>query len=132
LLVDDDRVDAMTVERALRELKVTNRIVHSINGEDALKYLRSNGNSKPCIILLDLNMPKMNGIEFLRVIKSSGILKRIPVVVLTTSRDKQDIVESFKLNAAGFMVKPVDSKKCVELLRESDLYWTSSELPDGS
>jgi CheY-like chemotaxis protein len=131
LLVEDDRVDVMTVERALKELKVTNPLVHSANGEEALGYLRSESNKKPCVILLDLNMPKMNGTEFLKVVKADDVLKRIPVIVLTTSREEQDVVESFNLSIAGYIVKPTDYKKFVEAIRAIDLYWTLSELPHG-
>jgi CheY-like chemotaxis protein len=70
LLVEDDHVDAMTVKRALRELHVANPLVHTINGEEALNHLRAESNDSPCVILLDLNMPKMNGIEFLKIIKA--------------------------------------------------------------
>ena len=131
LLVEDDRVDVMTVERALKELKVTNPLVHSANGEEALGYLRRESNKKPCVILLDLNMPKMNGIEFLKIVKADEELKKIPVIVLTTSEDEQDKVESFELSVAGYIVKPTDYKKFVETVRTIDLYWTLSKLPDG-
>ena len=87
LLVEDDRVDAMTVKRALKDLNVTNLLVHTLNGEEALEYLTGEGNERPCIILLDLNMPRMNGIEFLKIIKADDELKKIPVVVLTTSEE---------------------------------------------
>ncbi len=130
LLVEDDCVDAMTVRRAFEELKVTNPLVSSMNGEEALKCLRSEGNEKPCIILLDLNMPKMNGIEFLKVVKADDVLKKIPVVVLTTSNEEQDVVESFKFGVAGYMIKAADYKKFVEAIRIIDLYWTLSELPN--
>jgi CheY-like chemotaxis protein len=129
LLVEDDSVDALTVKRALMDLKVTNTLVHQPNGEEALKYLADANNPRPCIILLDLNMPRMNGIEFLKHIKVNDTLKKIPVIVLTTSRDEQDIVETFQLNVAGYMVKAVDYKKFVETIRAVDLYWTLSELP---
>ena len=129
LLVEDDRVDAMTVERAVKDLKITNQLVHTVNGEEGLEYLRSESNKKPCLILLDLNMPKMNGIEFLKIVKADDVLKKIPVVVLTTSEEEQDVVESFKLSVAGYMVKSVDYKKFVEVIRTIDLYWTLSELP---
>ena len=128
LLAEDDSVDAMTVKRALKDLKITNQLVHTTNGEEALEYLRDKDNTKPCLILLDLNMPKMNGIEFLKVVKADDLLKRIPVVVLTTSREEQDIIESFKLSVAGYMVKAVDYKKFIETIRTIDLYWTLSEL----
>jgi CheY-like chemotaxis protein len=131
LLVEDDDVDAMTVKRALKELKVTNPLIHTSNGEEAIKLLKNNSSKKPCVILLDLNMPKMNGIEFLRVIKADNELKRIPVVVLTTSDDTQDKVETFGLSAAGYIVKPTDYKKFVEAIRTIDIYWTLSESPIG-
>ena len=131
LLVEDDSVDAMTVKRALKELNVTNPLVHTLNGEEALEYLRNNnGNKKSCVILLDLNMPKMNGVEFLKIVKTDDKLKRIPVVVLTTSRDTHDKVETFGLSVAGYIVKPTDYKKFVETMRTIDIYWTLSELPD--
>ena len=131
LLVEDDRLDTMIVERALKDLKVTNPLVNGVNGEEALKYLRDEANKKPCVILLDLNMPKMNGIEFLKITKADEVLKKIPVVVLTTSKDEQDIVESFELGVAGYIVKSADYKNFVETVRTINLYWTLSELPDG-
>ena len=131
LLVEDDSIDAMTVERALKELEVTDKLVRTANGEEALQYLRTESDKKPYVILLDLNMPKMDGIEFLKIAKEDEELKKIPVVVLTTSKDKQDVVESFRHSAAGYMVKPVDYKKFVETIRTINLYWTLSELPNG-
>ena len=113
LLVEDDRVDTMTVRRALKDLKVTNQLICTTNGEEALEYLRDESKKKPCVILLDLNMPKMNGIEFLKIAKRKEELKRIPVIVLTTSREEQDVVESFNLSVAGYIVKPTDYKKFV-------------------
>jgi len=131
LLVEDDRIDTMTVKRALKDLKVTNELVHRANGEEALEYLRNETNKKPCVILLDLNMPKMNGIEFLRIAKADEMLKKIPIVVLTTSQQEQDVVESFNLGVAGYIVKPADYKKFVEAIKTINLYWTLSELPEG-
>ena len=131
LLVEDDRVDTMTVRRALKDLKVTNQLICTTNGEEALEYLRDESKKKPCVILLDLNMPKMNGIEFLKIAKGEEGLKRIPVIVLTTSREEQDVVESFNLSVAGYIVKPTDYKKFVEAIRVVELYWTLSELPNG-
>ncbi|MBW2709268.1 MAG: response regulator [Deltaproteobacteria bacterium] len=104
LLVEDDRVDAMTVKRALKEIKVTNRLDVVENGEAALSFLRNPEHEKPGIILLDLNMPKMNGIEFLEIAKKDDTLKRIPVVVLTTSKEDQDKVDSFNFGVAGYML----------------------------
>jgi CheY-like chemotaxis protein len=100
LLVGDDYIDVMIVERALKDLGVTNKLVHKVNGEEALEYLRTK--AKTCVILLDLNMPMMNGFEFLKVVKADEVLKRIPVTVLTTSNQEKDVSESFKLGAAKY------------------------------
>jgi CheY-like chemotaxis protein len=132
LLVEDDDVDAMTVKRAFSDLKITNPLVRKLNGEEALDYLRNEANPLPCVILLDLNMPKMNGIEFLKIAKADDGLRRIPVIVLTTSKSDEDRVESFGLSVAGYMIKPTDYKKFVDTIRIIDLYWTISELPNGS
>jgi CheY-like chemotaxis protein len=129
LLVEDDQVDVMTVKRALKEIHVTNPVVNQENGEDALKYLRDPDSEKPCIILLDLNMPIMNGIEFLHIVKQDALLRRIPVVVLTTSEEQQDKVSSFDLGVAGYMAKPVDYRQFVDVMRTIDAYWTISEVP---
>jgi len=129
LLVEDDEVDVMSVKRSLKDLKISNRLDVSGNGEEALEFLSEPQNDLPCIILLDINMPKMNGIEFLRIIKQDDRFKRIPVVVLTSSREEQDKMESFGLGVSGYMVKPADYKKFVEVIRVIDLYWTLSELP---
>ncbi|MHC4722381.1 MAG: response regulator [Planctomycetota bacterium] len=131
LLVEDDHVDVMTVKRALADLRVRNPLVHSTNGEEALAYLQEPGNHKPCLILLDLNMPKMNGVELLRTIKADKVLKKIPVVVLTTSKSEKDIAEIFENGVAGYVVKPADYKKFVEAIRTINLYWALSELPSG-
>ena len=129
LLVEDDNVDVMTVERALKDLKIKNQLVSTANGEEALEYLKNNGNKKPCIILLDLNTPKMNGIEFLKIVKEDKTLKKIPVVVLTTSSQQQDIVECFKLSVAGYIVKSIDYANFAKAISTINLYWTLSKLP---
>jgi CheY-like chemotaxis protein len=129
LLVEDDTIDALTVKRSFGELGLTCPLLHRVNGEDALTYLTEAGHELPCIILLDLNMPKMNGIEFLRIAKNDPALKAIPVVVLTTSNEEQDIAETFRLSVAGYLVKPVDYSQFMSAMRTVDLYWTLSELP---
>ena len=129
LLVEDDQVDVMTIKRALKEIHVANPVIHMENGEDAIHYLRNASNEKPCIILLDLNMPVMSGLEFLQVVKNDEALRRFPVIVLTTSEEQQDKLNSFNLGVAGYMAKPVDYRQFVEVMRSIDLYWTISELP---
>jgi CheY-like chemotaxis protein len=129
LLVEDDSVDVMTVRRALKDINVTNQLVPMGDGEAALDYLRSHEGPKPCVILLDLNMPKMTGTEFLKVIKTDDALRMIPVVVFTTSNTEEDVAKSFELGAAGYMVKSVDYNKFIETIKTIDLYWTLSKLP---
>jgi CheY-like chemotaxis protein len=129
LLVEDDNVDVITIQRALKDVKVTNPLQVAWNGEEALEYLRNPQHIKPCVILLDINMPRMNGIEFLRERAKDDAIKSIPVVVLTSSNEEQDMVNSYSLGVAGYMLKPVDYKKFVETIRVIDLYWTLSQFP---
>ena len=124
LLIEDDAVDAMTVKRAVNELKVKNELVHLTTCEEALEYLRGGNNRGACVILLDLNMPGMDGIEFLKALKADGVLKNIPVVVLAASQKEEDIVETFNLGVAGYIFKPVNCKKLDEF-EPVKLYWTT-------
>jgi CheY-like chemotaxis protein len=130
LLVEDDLVDQMTVKRSLKELNVSNRLVIANNGEEALFYLNDGKYQKPAIILLDINMPKMNGLEFLEIVKNDDELKKIPVIVLSTSKADSDRIDSFNLGVAGYMVKPVDYKKFVDVIKTIHMYWKLSELPE--
>lgn len=130
LLVEDDVVDVMTIKRAFKDAKIVNPIEVCSNGVDALEYLIDRTKKRPGIILLDINMPKMNGLEFLAVMKHDDDLKSIPVVVLTTSKTQQDKIESFNLGVAGYMIKPVDYMQFVEIVKTIHLYWTLSELPN--
>jgi CheY-like chemotaxis protein len=129
LLVEDDEIDVITVKRALHELHVANQVDVAADGEDAWKRLQNQVQDAPSVILLDLNMPRMSGLELLRQIKQTPQLKRIPVIILTTSKDERDKNESFLLGAAGYMVKPVDYWQFVEVIRVIDRYWTLSEMP---
>lgn len=130
LIVEDDIVDAMTVQRSLKELQVSNEVKVVENGEEALTFLQDHQQETPCIILLDLKMPKMNGIEFLQVVKHDAEFKKIPVVVLTTSRDEQDKIQCFELGVAGYLVKPVDYQHFIDMIGVFAKYWTWSEMPD--
>ena len=136
LLVDDDQVDIMTVQRAFKVNNIVNPLKITGNGREALDYLKREGKYKnpqasprPGIILLDLNMPIMNGIEFLKIAKADSELRKIPVIVLTTSKEENDRVESFNLSVAGYIIKPVEFEKFVDAVRVLNLYWTLSELP---
>lgn len=129
LLIEDDDVDAMTVKRALRDLKVSNPLERRENGEEGLRRLRNTSEEMPCIILLDLNMPIMNGVEFLAALNEDARLRLLPVVVLTTSEEERDKLETFQHGIAGYMTKPVHYSQFVDVIRTINLYWTLSELP---
>ncbi len=129
LLVEDDSVDAMMVTRALKELKVPNKLIHVENGEEALKFLKESNQNKPCIILLDLNMPRMGGLEFLERVKKDKALKIIPVIILTTSSEHHDLLASFSQSVAGYMVKPLDYHDFVEMMQTISSYWSHSKFP---
>lgn len=129
LLVEDDVVDVMSVKRALRELNSHSTLAVAGNGEEALVRLNDPQFPLPGIILLDLNMPRMNGIDFLKILKSDERLRRIPVIVLTTSREEKDRLETFNLSAAGYMIKPVEYAGFVEVVRTIQSYWNTSEMP---
>jgi CheY-like chemotaxis protein len=129
MLVEDDIVDVMSVRRALRELNTTHTLSVVGNGEEALVYLRDPLNQLPGIVLLDINMPRMNGLDFLKILKTDMNLRRVPVVVLTTSKEEKDRLESFNLGAAGYMVKPVEYSGFVDVVRTIQRYWTLSEMP---
>jgi CheY-like chemotaxis protein len=129
LLVEDDDVDAETVERGFTQLHVTNPLARVTHGEEALAWLRNPANSTPGLILLDLNLPVMSGLEFLRVIKADQQLQTIPVVVLTTSALQQDKLATFRFSVAGYMVKPPTTAQFNEVLHTINVYWTLSEIP---
>ena len=130
LLVEDDSADVLIITRALKEIEIKNKLVTTNNGEEALEYLQKNEGKRPCIILLDLNMPKMSGIEFLKIIKNDDKFRDIPVIALTTSQNNFDIAECFWHGIAGYVIKPIDYRKFVKALRIMDLYWMLSEMPN--
>jgi CheY-like chemotaxis protein len=132
MLIEDDSADVLIIKKALDELQIRNELVQKENGEEGMEYLKNSSNALPCIIFLDLNMPKMNGIEFLKIIKNENSLKQIPVVALTTSQNIEDISACFKNGIAGYIVKPVDYKKFVKAIRIVDLYWMLSQIPSES
>ena len=135
LLVEDDELDVMNVSRAFKKNNVANPLYVATNGLEALDMLRGTRGEPPAVpedrrlILLDLNMPKMGGIEFLREIRSDPSLKHITVVVLTTSDEERDKVDAFNLNVAGYILKPVTLSAFVEIMATLNKYWTVNELP---
>lgn len=133
LLVDDDEIDVMNVERAFRKNNIINPLFVAHNGLEALDMLRGNGPGgmprERRLILLDLNMPKMNGLEFLRELRADPELRPLTVIVLTTSADERDKVEAYQLNVAGYIVKPVTFLAFVEAMAALNAYWSLNELP---
>ncbi|MGA2094363.1 MAG: response regulator [Sedimentisphaerales bacterium] len=123
LLVEDDVVDASTVKQALQDLRVKNAVVHKNDGEEALEFLRDEKNPKPALVLLDLNMPKINGVELLGIMRQDIRFQHIPVVVLTVSKYEQDKLDTFNLGVQGYIIKAVDYDA---FLRATDIiirYW---------
>jgi CheY-like chemotaxis protein len=130
LLVEDDEVDVMNVRRAFKKNNICNPLWVAGNGLDALEVLR--GSEMPSdrrLILLDLNMPRMNGIEFLRELREDPELRLTPVVVLTTSDDERDRVDAYNLNVAGYILKPVTLTNFVEAMATLNKYWSLVEMP---
>lgn len=124
LLVEDNPDDAGLTIRALKKHNLANNLLHLHDGEEALNFLFSEKlNGIPKVILLDLKMPKVDGIEVLRRIKSDERKKVIPVVVLTSSKEERDIVESYKLGVNAYIVKPVDFDKFVKAISEIGFFW---------
>lgn len=135
LLVEDDEVDIMNVKRAFKKYKITNPLYLAGNGIEALAMLRSSSEqpslvpAKRRLILLDLNMPKMNGLEFLQELRQDRELKRTPVIVLTTSDEDKDRIEAYNLNVAGYILKPVTFNNFAEVMVALNKYWALCEMP---
>ncbi|MDQ2889437.1 MAG: response regulator [Gemmatimonadota bacterium] len=130
VLIEDDDIDVMNVKRALQRAHVTNPLFVAHNGLEGLELLRSDKvpNDRR-LVLLDLNMPKMNGIEFLRELRADPTLKATPVVVLTTSDDDRDKIQAYDLNVAGYLLKPVTFVNFVDVMAALNKYWALVELP---
>ncbi|MDJ0692547.1 MAG: response regulator [Xenococcaceae cyanobacterium MO_188.B32] len=135
LLVEDDEVDVMNVKRAFKKYQITNPLYIAGNGLEALSMLRSQDGQPPKVpetrrlILLDLNMPKMNGLEFLQELRNDEDLKKTPVIVLTTSDEDKDRIEAYNLNVAGYILKPVTFANFAEVMVALNKYWTLCEMP---
>lgn len=130
LLVEDDDVDVMNVQRAFKQSEITHPVVVAGDGVEALEKLRSGAVPKDRrLVVLDLNLPRMNGLEFLRELRSDPDLTATPVVVLTTSNHEQDKATAYQLHVAGYLLKPVTFDSFREALEVLDRYWTRVELP---
>jgi CheY-like chemotaxis protein len=133
LLVEDNPVDLDLTLRAFKSQKLDNPILTARDGEEALAFVEKweKGEPRPVVILLDLKMPKVNGLEVLKVLKSHSVLKTIPVVVLTTSSESSDIKEAYQLGANSYIVKPVDFEKFLDVAKQIDLYWRVLNVSDN-
>lgn len=130
LLVEDDELDVMNVQRAFKKNNIRNPLWVAGNGLDALEMLRQGEIPRDRrLVLLDLNMPRMSGIEFLRELRADEELRLTPVVVLTTSDAERDRVDAYKLNVAGYILKPVTLPNFIEAMATLNKYWTLVELP---
>lgn len=127
LLIEDDMIEIMKLNRTISSLKLNHNIVEANNGEEALKILEKKDNL-PDIILLDLNMPKINGIEFLSILKNDEVLKYIPTIVLTTSNNQKDLLECYKIGIAGYVIKPLKYEDYVSKIERVLNYWSVNEL----
>ena len=130
LLVEDNTDDVLLTLRALQQANILNEVIIARDGQEAVEYLTGEGqyegrdtSNSPVVVLLDLKMPRMGGLEFLRRIRSIKSLKLLPVVILTSSKEEQDICESYNLGANSYIQKPVDFDQFVQAIRTLGLYW---------
>ena len=135
LLVEDDEVDVKNVQRAFKKNNINNSLFVAGNGEEALEMLRGNGNPPiipaPQVILLDLNMPKMGGLEFLQELRKDPRFKSLSVFVLTTSDEERDKIAAYNFNIAGYILKPLEFDQFMNTIKTLDAYWTLCEFPNG-
>lgn len=127
LLIEDDKIEIMKMHRTLNKLNLKHNIWEANDGEAALKILQDRDHL-PDIILLDLNMPKMNGKEFLRNLKSDNQLQFLPTIILSTSSNHMDLLECFKIGIAGYIIKPLKYEEYVDKIEKVFAYWSCSEL----
>ena len=131
LLVEDDEVDALAVIRGLRQHSISNPVIRAHDGVEALKLLRSKEVERPYMVLLDLQMPRMNGFEFLETLRSDPDLEDSVVFVLSTSRARGDIAATYQHQAAGYFVKDEVERSCLEVVKILDGYSKNVHLPNG-
>jgi CheY-like chemotaxis protein len=135
LLVEDDEVDVMNVKRAFKKNNVTNPLFVCNNGVEAIEFLKKQKEKAPSevpkIILLDLNMPKMGGIDFLKAIRANDDFKYLSVFVMTTSNEDKDKVDAYNLNVAGYILKPLSMERFIEAVSTLNNYWKLCEFPES-
>ncbi|WP_298155935.1 response regulator [Flavobacterium sp.] len=127
LLIEDDAIEVMKFHRVLATLKMNHKIIEANNGEEALVILKER-EIIPDIIILDLNMPKINGIEFLQILKADDYLKYIPAIILTTSSNHREVMECYRIGIAGYVLKPLKYEDYVDRIQRMLSYWSLNEL----
>ncbi|NHM07426.1 response regulator [Flavobacterium sp. CYK-4] len=127
LLIEDDAIEVMKFNRVLSTLNMNHKIIEANNGEEALSILKEK-ETIPDIIILDLNMPRINGIEFLQILKNDDYLKYIPSIILTTSNNHKDVMECYKIGIAGYVLKPLKYEDYIDRIRKMLEYWSANEL----
>ena len=130
LLIEDDAIEVMKLQRTTSKLELKHNIVKANNGEEALDILRS-GDKSPDIILLDLNMPRMSGIEFLEILKADDVLKYLPTIILTTSENRADLLKCYQIGIAGYVIKPLKYEDYESKLKKVLEYWDINQLVKG-
>ena len=127
LLIEDDMIEVMKLNRTISTLKLDHTIIEANNGEEALQILEQKDNL-PDIILLDLNMPKISGIEFLKILKKDDVLRYIPTIILSTSNNQKDLLECYKTGVAGYVIKPLKYEDYMAKIERLLAYWSINEL----
>ena len=127
LLIEDDLIEVMKLQRTIISLQLNHKIIKALNGEEALTVLKER-DKLPDIILLDLNMPKINGLEFLSILKNTKSLKHIPTIILTTSNNNADLLECYKHGIAGYILKPLKYEDYASKIKSILSYWSINEL----
>lgn len=127
LFIEDDTIETMKLTRTISKIELNYQVIEAKNGEEALTILRL-GDRLPDIILLDLNMPRMNGTEFLKILKGDEQLKYLPTIVLTTSKNRTDLLECYRIGIAGYIIKPLKYEDYELKLKKVLAYWEINEL----
>ena len=127
LFIEDDAIETMKLQRTTVKLGLKHNIIEAKNGEEALTVLNSNS-QLPDLILLDLNMPRMNGIEFLKILKADENFRYLPTIVLTTSQNRADLLECYRIGIAGYILKPLKYEDYEDKLKKVLEYWDINEL----
>ncbi len=127
LLIEDDQIEVLKLKRAVKKLALDHKLLEAVDGLEALELLR-NTSDLPDIIFLDLNMPRINGLEFLKILKADERLRYLPTIILTTSSNRKDVLDCYKIGVAGYILKPLKYDDYVEKIKRTLLYWGENEL----